>query len=781
MRPLSLNTACLLLLAFAMTPVSASDNRDETLCDHHYRSERLEEATPYCRRATESGSALSMTNLSSIERRTQGAPRVDLLLKAAHLGNARAQYNLGHQYLAGNFLEKDNGEAERWLQAAADNGWPHAHLELAALKEQRGNTDANKDEVEEHYLAALEADTGYVAYRLAFLNVERGDGPALNYWLTVAAQNGEWRTFENPFLRFFGENYRLFGPAPVVKQLNNPDISTKINHLIRDNDDSRGFLLPSDLAAKKLIDRVRKILPAKVRRHLYEAQWTGPELIHVPLLESLTTVPYDGLLDGKSKLMLSLWQSQLEELDTEEQSNDLRSFLFSEIAVSLLENGLHGEALDWFNQRSEYGDISEGTLFEFGKAWETGVFGHPDEEKAVELYKQAVGKIPGRQFGDGRAAFEMAMRYGKGRGVKKDIEKALEMLTLFTDHECDAVLYEENEQITSRCTNRDGINFEESFLLSSGLLGEELKQFGRQRIVELAQSGEASTAKHRERAEEYASLILGTYDSNNFLDHRAGGYLRESYVPERAEGAFSKRAWRDWQKDLNRASRRLFPDAKIDLIKHLSIIPGNEITEDFGALRSVVPIVVILVHNSGYEDRETNTEIEKQLRRNLRDLADANQLLESCDISIRLAGVAYVDAYVGPEWEFLDSAWMVEPEGAGKTAELDWRLFMPSTKYVTMVFLNGDPKALGGPPGIHAPISSESGHTFFGSNNPLLIAESSEFTLAHEIGHALGLAHPSHFDPSLMAYDWDVFEDERLPISFSSDECKIMSSSPFLE
>ena len=53
--------------------------------------------------------------------------------KAAELGDAAAQNNLGTCYAMGEGVEKDEAEAEKWFRRAADQGYPPAQRNLSRL------------------------------------------------------------------------------------------------------------------------------------------------------------------------------------------------------------------------------------------------------------------------------------------------------------------------------------------------------------------------------------------------------------------------------------------------------------------------------------------------------------------------------------------------------------------------------------------------------------------------------------------------------------------------
>lgn len=86
------------------------------------------------------------------------------LLRAAELGNARAQGIVGTNYEKGRGVERDMGEAIRWWTIASEQGWAHAQLKLGeAYRDGRG---VEQDPVEALKWLALSGRGGSVAGKI---------------------------------------------------------------------------------------------------------------------------------------------------------------------------------------------------------------------------------------------------------------------------------------------------------------------------------------------------------------------------------------------------------------------------------------------------------------------------------------------------------------------------------------------------------------------------------------------------------------------------------------
>lgn len=70
-----------------------------------------------------------------------GEKAFELFLQAAELGSARACANVGFEYRAGVFAEKNESKERYFLEKAAKLGEPRGRYGLAALEERKGNIE----------------------------------------------------------------------------------------------------------------------------------------------------------------------------------------------------------------------------------------------------------------------------------------------------------------------------------------------------------------------------------------------------------------------------------------------------------------------------------------------------------------------------------------------------------------------------------------------------------------------------------------------------------------
>jgi len=128
-----------------------------------------------------------------------GVPQDDpeaakLFRKAAELGNAPAQANLGFMYLEGRGVSKNLTTAFEWTQRSADQGYVVGEMNLGILYlEGKGTTPDPQKGIE---MLKMAAEHGLVEAQgrlaLAYLGVEtpEGDAAALK-WLSTAAEHGD--------------------------------------------------------------------------------------------------------------------------------------------------------------------------------------------------------------------------------------------------------------------------------------------------------------------------------------------------------------------------------------------------------------------------------------------------------------------------------------------------------------------------------------------------------------------------------------------------------------
>ena len=114
--------------------------------------------------------------------------------KKAEAGDAKAQYNLGHMYNAGEDMPKDTAEAVKWLRLAADQGFDKAQSSLGLMYQLGEGVLADSAEAIKWYrLAAVQGDArGQNSLGMCYAY---GDGLSKNLvqahvWFNIAVANG---------------------------------------------------------------------------------------------------------------------------------------------------------------------------------------------------------------------------------------------------------------------------------------------------------------------------------------------------------------------------------------------------------------------------------------------------------------------------------------------------------------------------------------------------------------------------------------------------------------
>ena len=85
--------------------------------------------------------------------------------RAAELGSVDAQIIIGNAYARGGSLEKDEDQAEKFLEMAAAQDHPKAFYSLGRFYEQKGDEGEYKEQALEYYQRA--ADLGDTDARAA--------------------------------------------------------------------------------------------------------------------------------------------------------------------------------------------------------------------------------------------------------------------------------------------------------------------------------------------------------------------------------------------------------------------------------------------------------------------------------------------------------------------------------------------------------------------------------------------------------------------------------------
>ncbi len=123
------------------------------------------------------------------------AKGVALLRKAAELGNANAQMNLGLCYYMGTFLEKDATKAVEWLNKAAEQDMPLAQFVLGGCYFAGIGVEKDEDKAVEYITKAAEQGLPQAQYTLGDWNYVgsngfKKDSSKAAEWYKKAAEQG---------------------------------------------------------------------------------------------------------------------------------------------------------------------------------------------------------------------------------------------------------------------------------------------------------------------------------------------------------------------------------------------------------------------------------------------------------------------------------------------------------------------------------------------------------------------------------------------------------------
>ena len=125
---------------------------------------------------------------------TPSARAADPLRQAALGGNAMAQYQLGINYLEGNGVSSDAGQAVAWLKKAASQNFAAAQYRLGTLYEKGEGVTAKPEEARRLYESAAKSGNRKAMHNLAVMHAEgagtKQDFVAAAKWFGEAARLG---------------------------------------------------------------------------------------------------------------------------------------------------------------------------------------------------------------------------------------------------------------------------------------------------------------------------------------------------------------------------------------------------------------------------------------------------------------------------------------------------------------------------------------------------------------------------------------------------------------
>jgi TPR repeat protein len=157
----------------------------------------MKKAMDFYMKAADGGSVHAMVNAGHhYENTNQPAKGVALYKKAANLGYAMAQYNLGNNYLYGQGVKQSYADAAHWFEKAALQGYREAQANYAnILNNGYGAVEVNVLEAEKWYLCAANQGDAMAMCSLGKMYM-RGRVIPVNmakakYWFKKSAAGGE--------------------------------------------------------------------------------------------------------------------------------------------------------------------------------------------------------------------------------------------------------------------------------------------------------------------------------------------------------------------------------------------------------------------------------------------------------------------------------------------------------------------------------------------------------------------------------------------------------------
>ncbi len=166
-----------------------------------YDNKEYDAAIPFLTKAAEMGNALAQIDLGNCYYYGHGATKdyfkaVKWFKKSAEQGNANAQYNVGLCYYWGEGVTKNYAEAVRWYRLAAEQGHQEAQCRLGECYYNGEGVTQDFAEVERWYRKAAEQGHALAQYRLGNRyyhgqGVTKDYAEAVKWYRKSAAQGNE--------------------------------------------------------------------------------------------------------------------------------------------------------------------------------------------------------------------------------------------------------------------------------------------------------------------------------------------------------------------------------------------------------------------------------------------------------------------------------------------------------------------------------------------------------------------------------------------------------------
>jgi TPR repeat protein len=772
----------------AQTGTSSAGREAAAACDEAYLKEAFQDALPLCRQAAAAGDPTSIFNYARIlERLADDTERaLDLYRRAARLGSVSAQTMLGIRLVEAGSNQGQIAEGERLVQRAAAGGGHYARYVLASLYERGTLPSPGISEVKQHLEATFEhGGIDQAAEQLASLH--RGTATGLqDLWLWRAARRGLYSEYLAQGLRRRELTVFAYGSPQRYSDFWFLNRISELLAFHRPENDRISILARERRRRASAI----RAMPAEIRD---EMRWLGipAQPVFLPLGHFIETQngPFDSAELNERLAVLAATLRAAQRPDGPAFSSDRQrkpwiteyQYRIAELYRNHSESAGHSAgAARWYGKAADSGHTE--ALFWLGHAHETGTGASQDLEEAIDLYRRSV-ETADSSLDYQRAAFRLARLFSDDDRAPEDIEFAAAMALRASG------LYCQDEEQASSCLDDRQDAFTGALFLASGLFGDEIAKLGKDWIV--AKDGE-TLRDERLFASDFNEVVQGWIADLSSVIR----YQRQNgrQAPERAfrtlgpighsdiasvETVFDASAWEEWirQEAVNNPVR---PDlsqnsAGVRAV-HISQQPLQPLRS--GNIAGHLPLVIHrVVFPQSADGRNHQQRIASEANTLQRVIQAEERHLQQCGIALDVEAFTIIEADPTADfWATLTRAWPTR---------------MPKSDAPALVLLDRRGKISATLPDTVTGQALRIDHTrLFGSKDPAFVFEmddASPATIAHELGHVLGLGHPVHFRPTIMSYFFSPGRSGPVPNmwppprSFTDEECARMLSSPLIQ
>lgn len=702
-------------------------------CEQFYSAAQNQEALSVCRAAAEAGHCESQANLAWLYvwglDTKDPASGFSWMTRAARCGSARAKNNLGILYREGIGTAASDAEAVRWFRSAADQGEASAMRQLAAAYKEGKGVPQSSEESQRLLLRA--ADIGEVqAFMDLAEQVNWMYGREGMVWLQRAARSG------NTFAQY------LLG-------------SENLN-LNRDNT----VVLPKLLRwLERAVENGSLDAKCELADHYFNYGVNSGEYAKaIPMYMEIAETKNPVFEDNRKEWCPALAMSNLAKAYREGRG------VTADVSKTAY----------WYRRASDAGWRSDTYRLALSYFDGVGVKKDPAEGNRLLMLVRADKS----SFIPDDALYQLAKSHALGRGTKKSPEKALEFL-----RESSYSKYLPYTDDVSKLDKSGWARLYEANVLLSGELGESLQKTGKnllRGLVDDYASGKFSSKTLNAVIRDQGKLLGFQSDKIGSTKAQQDAYeyigdtnAQPPDLPPLLPNEPAQAVWLSWMKQFNDKLRKIYPQVSKDLVESFNekliggIIPAND-------RNMILEISIVdILRPPHVEDKDVTSAIER-----------ANQYMENCGIKIVVLryGLLNVATVGGPLDVF---NWEGETSTNIKKKDLDFR-HMPASSRPRVVIWNEGEQSERDWGGFETNQLDHYGGTgaiaIYASTKSLQDPGRSHIpsTLAHEVGHLLGLPHANHFKRSFMSYVYDLpFAIDEFK-RFDESECRTMRQSPYL-